>query len=80
MFEPITGQMAFKGSVRSRSGQILSGREVIITGNGQTYRTFTNQKGEYGIPEWIIGPVTVKVGSTEKSVLQPGSKVDIELP
>jgi hypothetical protein len=80
LFAPVTGLIQLRGSVSSSSGKKVSGQEVVVTANGKRYRTFTNEKGEYRIPERIGGPVQVRVGGVTRQVAQPGARLDIAIP
>jgi hypothetical protein len=79
LFVPITWPIEFSGVVTSPSGQQVAGQEVIVTANKRKYRTFTNSKGEYKVPEKMTGPIQIRVGDVNKRVSRPGARVDIEI-
>jgi hypothetical protein len=80
LFAPVTGPAQFKGTLSSRSRQALAGREVIVTANGRTFRTFTNARGEYRIPERISGPAELRVAGVTKQIPQAIGRVDVQIP
>ena len=84
LFAPIetTLPLALSGSVENTSGELLSGKEVVVMANGTLYRTFTNAKGEYRIFGNISGPLLLRVDNVWKPIQQiPLQKrFDVVLP
>jgi hypothetical protein len=82
MFAPVEGTyLAVRGTVVSRSSQNVVGKEVLMTVDGVTHRTFTNARGEYRFPGKVSGPVELKVGDARRSLsVWAGAEVDFTLP
>jgi hypothetical protein len=84
LFAPVepTFPLALSGSVENTSGEVLSGKEVVVMANGTLYRTFTNAKGEYRIFGNISGPLLLSVDNVWKPIQQiPLQKrFDVVLP
>jgi hypothetical protein len=74
--------LAFKGTWKSRAGQPVGFKEVIVNTKGGTYRTFTNAKGEYRVYGKIIGPATIRAGSITQNLtaIEPNKGVELRQP
>lgn len=84
LFRPVEGPLlVLEGSVKSRSGESVGGREVVMTGaDGVEYRTFTNARGEYRFFDRAAAPATLKTGTTQRTLAKTSASdsVDIVIP
>ena len=74
-FVPVApgGRIAVAGTVRNEFGRPAPGREVLLYGDGQQYRTFTDGQGRYEFFGDFVGPMEVALRGVPK---QPVPQVD----
>ena len=84
LFVPIEQgvEPVLQGALKSSSGKVVAGKEVVVVANGKKFRTFTNAKGEYRIFDRISGQPQLQVDGIRKDLtpLQPRKKADMLLP
>jgi hypothetical protein len=71
-----------KGVLNSATGAPLPAKEVTLLANGISYRTFTNQKGEYRFFGTVNGPMQLQAEGTPAKVLkqaQPTGSIELRL-
>lgn len=75
-------ELAVRGTVVDKSGNLVPRTEVLLFENSITHRTFTNGKGEYKLFGDITGPVTVQAAGVRQTMSQSRSEraIPIRLP
>jgi hypothetical protein len=67
--------------VYSRSNRPVAGKQVLLSANGVTYRTFANADGEFrffGVPSGRR--MELRVGAVRLLMADTGDAIDVELP
>ncbi len=82
LFVPIDGAPpTVTGWVYSRSNRPVAGKQVLLSANGVTYRTFANADGEFrffGVPSGRR--MELRVNAVRLLMADTGDAIDVELP